>query len=998
MPICLFAQRGVNSNEKLLLACKKQNHDEIIQLIKDGADVNYIKHSDPPLSPLLVSSLMGDSLGVSLLLKNKAQVNILNNAPLASACMFGYPSVVESLINSGASGEGEAIEAFHMLVLKTPRDLKWLFLNEIATEEEIGNVSIPDIQTPDDYFQYSFSVDDKPYLNCIDLLIKSKFSTNSVDDEGFTALDKAIEMRSIPYIQKLIGLNFTSKVYSFETIDLSILAASQNNVKELKKSLDGKPLLLNQRSSDGKYLISESFKFKCKNTIDLLLSKSPDIMVIDGEGNSLLHYAAIWGEPNYSDILLPALKNHVDHKNNKGISALYEAALIGRKDLFHKMQRYGKLSDPAFSLLLHDLLDIKNESKSPEISNDELDIINFLNQKNIFLNGYRDNQSAIEKCVTNLSAHGNNVKLISLLVEKSGNIGELNELIPYFVDKFDNDFIQMLVLKGVDLSKIMEFSVKKSNSFLVNWLLALQKNIPERNLIYKESLHTAVLHKKLEIAKDLIESGISPNNKNANNFTPLDYAILGNDFQFTRLLIDAGANLDLSVINKETLSHLKSNNNPNMQKIFGIMILKNQVIVDNKDFLINCARRNEVSKELEVFNRNISLNLPNQRIEIDQRPRFWDWFPYTSIDNNEKFNRFGYIIHGQKSLSANSKDAQEYTKKTNFYTTISDLGTLPVFDFGQWGSTSKPKELTTVLKLNNVIPFCEWNPDAPLSYPAVEIFNNAYYSNQPLVVEQKNKERKIILPGKLEKFDRSEGEIKIVNEVSSIDKINIDFNIQYNIGPATLIPEKTSLDSRLQTYSNLNEARQKINSGELSSTELQSMKTYVYVLSLLALEKRYDIVAENELNTVIDELNNTEAKISKLYNVLFSENNLQAKQKILDLVNLIIKDGHFASVEVAAFQKFENDVNSALNERELNIIISEFLKKEIFVDVENKIFNMQLLMLEIAQYVCISDLNKKVDYAKNNFINKSVVNPAKFFISPSDVDGKGNQIIKVFKN
>lgn len=998
-PILLFAQEGkdANINERLLIACKDKDHSAIIAILDAGADVNYIKKSDPPLSPLLVSTLMGDSTAVSILLARHADVSILNNASFTAACGFGYPSVIQQLIDAGAGYNGDASQALHHLVYKIPRDLKWFFLNGIATEQEMGDISIPSIETEEDQFQYALSVEDKPYLESISIIASHNFPKKNLDEEGFTALDRAIELKNIPFIQKLTSLGFLTERYSFQTIDLAIFAAGQNNIPLLASSLEKEPELLDASNSTGDYLITESFRSHNGNAVDLLLSKKAVLDKSDSHGNNPLHYLAMWGEPKYYDILLPKLKNLVNSKNKEGLSSLYYAARMGRKDLITKMEKFADLTDSSFHLIVHDIIEKNQELGKEDIDIDQLYAIQYLNQKQVFLNGIKNDQTSLEKCVKELPPKGNNLKVIKILVDKTKDVKEINDLLPYFISKYTNDFIQQLIPKGADLAKTMELSIRNSNVTLVNWLLAIKDTPAKRNSAYKEALHRAVIEEDLPICKLLLENGIKPDSKNTHGFTPLDYAIYSSNFQMCRLLLDYGANLDLAQMNPEVVTYLKSINILNMQKLLGVMTLKNQIIAEKINNALTCYDRKLISQELQVFNDNNSMILPPQSIVIDQEPRFWEWFPYIGSGNNELHNKLGYVLHKQRTPLTFIKPQYESTKEENFQVSVSDLGHLPIFDFGQWGSTSQPKELKTILTANNTIPFCSYDPNSPLSYPSVKISNNAYFSNQQLIVEQNSKPPKIILPGDEQAFDRSEGEIKVRYNAASLNAIDVNFNVQYNIGPAISITEDTSLSGRLATYSTLNEARLRLNSAELSYADIQSTKTYIYVLSLKALEKKYDDISQRELIKVVSELNNIEGKISELYNITFSTNILVAKSRIVELIRSILNQGNLTDIETIAFKDFEAKVLTTVTETDLNLIVGNFLKQGVFVNIENKVFEIQLLMLETAQYLCIEDLEARVNYVKNNFINKKLINPAKLIVVPNDLAGKGSKIINALK-
>ncbi|MCA1626305.1 MAG: ankyrin repeat domain-containing protein, partial [Acidobacteria bacterium] len=310
-------------NHKLLLATKNKDHDSIKQLISQGADVNY---TEPPLFPLIVSTIMGDVTGVALLLQNKADVSTLNHSALLSACSFAPPEIIKMLIENGAVFEGDAKECLHTVALKLPQNMRWIFLGTLLTKEEVSGIDFSFLELDDESRMSEYlKLDNKPYFERIDMLLRHNFPKNQISAEGMTALDVAIENKNIPMIYKLLQEGLISNTTDFGSIDISTIAVEVNNIEVLKSILKSNPDLINSPNTAGDYLITESFKHRRNEIADFLISNGVNLDVSDSNKNTPLHYAALWGHDKYISKLSSVIKFGVNKKNSEGFTPLYLA-------------------------------------------------------------------------------------------------------------------------------------------------------------------------------------------------------------------------------------------------------------------------------------------------------------------------------------------------------------------------------------------------------------------------------------------------------------------------------------------------------------------------------------------------------------------------------------------------------------------------------------------------------------------------------------------------
>lgn len=983
---------NITVNDELLYACKNMDTIRIEALIRAGANVNYTKAEGIPLTPLLVSSIMGDSDGVKLLLRNGAKPSSADdNTALSSACMFGFVDVIRLLVEGGATFDSDATECIHNLILKVPPELRWLLIYDIM--EEGDGSDFPTIDDDEDLIQLSLSQEDRPYLEAIEYLLQKKFPPNLLNEEGSTALDVAIERKHIPFIQRLTAAGFVTKTQQFETADLAIFAAAQNNIPLLKSSLEADPTLLNRRGSTGQYAIIEAFRYRSVEAVKLLVSKSVLLDVTDSDSNNILHYASLWDFGDLNEQLLPALKNLVNQQNKEGFTPAMLAAVRGHEDLFKRMRHFTDFADSSFKMVVHDMLELNKRSAKDQLTNGQLWIVEYLLQKKVFIDGVRNYQSALQLAVHQLEPSGNNLGLIKALVDAATDSVELNSLAIEFAQGFDISFLQALGGKRINRGLLMNACVSQGKMEMVRWLLAQESSVENRNKRFHDALAHAILENNIIATRLLLEAGIDPNLKNPYGYRPLDYAILKEDDQLCLLLIEHGALLEEVQLNSEVVARLSNSNSSNMKLVFGVMMLKNQLVPEEVAKL--AVYPSAVEQEIARFEQNQQSEPQPQKLKLDQQPRFWDIFPYTGSGTGGWYSNHAYYSHKQ-DVPYWVMEKQQAWKESRINVDVSDFGHLPAFDFGSAGST-QARKLKTSFEGSVVIPGCTYDPARPICYPGVTISNN-YFSNEPVIVKQPGQSEVIINPGNERFFDRSAGELTVDYKGIKERDIHINLRILTNIGPMISINPDTKMAARLQTYSRLNEVRKRIQGGGLSASELRGLNTEAYMLALIAVEQGYNSEAQSQIVRVVDELNKVEHNISKLYQLLFNGRAATEKDKVLWLVRTIIQTGNLSSPYQESFRNFQTRLSSLTDEASINQLVSRLLQEEIFVAIERRIFELQFLMLEAAQFLNIAELEHRIDYVHINFKNKLLINPTQMIINEADLNGKGTRILSAFKN
>lgn len=90
----------INQEQEIIRAVINNDSVKLIDLIKDGNNINFI--SDEKGSPLLLAVLKGHYEIVDILLKNKVDIHIDNESALYGAIIKGHTNIVEKLIKHGA--------------------------------------------------------------------------------------------------------------------------------------------------------------------------------------------------------------------------------------------------------------------------------------------------------------------------------------------------------------------------------------------------------------------------------------------------------------------------------------------------------------------------------------------------------------------------------------------------------------------------------------------------------------------------------------------------------------------------------------------------------------------------------------------------------------------------------------------------------------------------------------------------------------------------------
>lgn len=266
--ISILTSCGYNSqdqlNKKMLLAIMKHDVNLMSELIKQGANVNYIVNPDDDKFSILQEAVMEKDIPiVELLLKNGANVNYENiyNRAIHLACYSGNAKMVKLLIDYGS---------------------------------EVNCVNRRNNDTP---IQCASSVGS---LEIINLLLENGADPKKRNNIGYNALMRAVfDNRSSSKVIELLFNHVNMNEVSNNGDTALTIAIHKGNLESVKTllNLGANP---NKVTSNSKTPIIEAVCYREKDIVETLLNcKGIDVNATDYQGITALRHAKV---RNYNEI------------------------------------------------------------------------------------------------------------------------------------------------------------------------------------------------------------------------------------------------------------------------------------------------------------------------------------------------------------------------------------------------------------------------------------------------------------------------------------------------------------------------------------------------------------------------------------------------------------------------------------------------------------------------------------------------------------------------
>jgi len=275
----VFFETSYYSADTLHGAVERNNIDEVERLIKEGENVNKIvslSFFKTAEAPLHIAATKGCSDIADLLIKNKANINILDNkkkTPLHTASFWGQTDVVQVLIDNKASlnlkdSEGET--PLHLAVINGLNGhITTVMLITAGADTELKN---DEGQTPLHVAILNGS------FEAVEVLVMNGADVNATDKKNRTPLHYASRNSDdFPY-------TLEKKYYSKD-----LISDVMNRFNETRWC-----------SSN----VSVSFGGHSNKMIELLLKNNADSNIKDIEGATPLHYTAFLRKQSAFKILI----------------------------------------------------------------------------------------------------------------------------------------------------------------------------------------------------------------------------------------------------------------------------------------------------------------------------------------------------------------------------------------------------------------------------------------------------------------------------------------------------------------------------------------------------------------------------------------------------------------------------------------------------------------------------------------------------------------------
>ncbi len=281
--------------------------------------------------------------------------------------------------------------------------------------------------------------------------------------------------------------------------------AAEWGIENAISILNQKGANIEAKNANGETPLFSAAKADNPDVIDLLANEGADISVRDNLGSTPLHTAVRWGNPNTAEKLI-SLGIDVNSQNVSGKSPLAEAGLAGKYEIAQLLLDYDanpNTSDTDGRTILMDSIRGKNESLIRLLlsynANPQIQEINGRN-------------SYHEAALTG------DEKIISLILDAGGN--------PLSRDKQGTT--------PFDLSLDYDIGIVKSVLGSDRTIADSDGNTPVHIVTKKQ--------KDLALLETLIQDSYPFDTRNSAGYTPLGIAIENENMEFSRILLEKGAN------------------------------------------------------------------------------------------------------------------------------------------------------------------------------------------------------------------------------------------------------------------------------------------------------------------------------------------------------------------------------------------------------------------------------------------------------------------------
>lgn len=383
-------------NTPLHWASMKDRADTVSLLIENGADIEA-KDIDN-WTALHYAAAFASLQTVEALVDNGADKNSLTkdgNIPVN----YAKDETIKTYLSGGKIGREDTEEVVEEETKETAADetTENTETSETITEDELNNEldttqngSIVDPTVVDldpKQLELLIAVKNNDII-AINALLKENVNPNFVDEEGYSPLHRAVLNNNLDVVNVLLSykdidteiklpyeasvddwylggatpLLVASYTGNADIVNALIEAGSDIRAKDdidgattiHIASANGNNEVINILLNKDNTLINEADSMKdtplhwasIKNqtdTISLLLANGADTKLANSDGNTVLHYAAMYGDVNTVNVLLEADSSLASVENNEGITPIYYAIVVSDNDILSSIITNGQI-------------------------------------------------------------------------------------------------------------------------------------------------------------------------------------------------------------------------------------------------------------------------------------------------------------------------------------------------------------------------------------------------------------------------------------------------------------------------------------------------------------------------------------------------------------------------------------------------------------------------------------------------------------------------------
>lgn len=383
-------------NTPLHWASMKDRADTVSLLIENGADIEA-KDIDN-WTALHYAAAFASLQTVEALVDNGADKNSLTkdgNIPVN----YAKDETIKTYLSGGKIGREDTEEVVEEETKETAADetAENTETSETITEDELNNEldttqngSIVDPTVVDldpKQLELLIAVKNNDII-AVNALLKENVNPNFVDEEGYSPLHRAVLNNNLDVVNVLLSykdidteiklpyeasvddwylggatpLLVASYTGNADIVNALIEAGSDIRAKDdidgattiHIASANGNNEVINILLNKDNTLINEADSMKdtplhwasIKNqtdTISLLLANGADTKLANSDGNTVLHYAAMYGDVNTVNVLLEADSSLESVENNEGITPIYYAIVVSDNDILSSIITNGQI-------------------------------------------------------------------------------------------------------------------------------------------------------------------------------------------------------------------------------------------------------------------------------------------------------------------------------------------------------------------------------------------------------------------------------------------------------------------------------------------------------------------------------------------------------------------------------------------------------------------------------------------------------------------------------